>query len=93
MASQLLPHDHQHVDSFGFAMERVAQIDRSAPAVHLMDAYRAVQGNLRAHNRPTVPLGTFVRLLRAVGVAVAHEGEHQGNASRYVYRLRLIADD
>ncbi|MFZ4142622.1 hypothetical protein ACOZDZ_18000 [Streptomyces griseoincarnatus] len=92
MVSQLLPHDHQHFDRFSFAMERTARIDHSAPPVPLLDVYQAVLRRLSQHYREGIPLGTFVRLLRAVGVAVAHEGVPQGNVSRYAYKLRLLKD-
>lgn len=90
---QLLPHDHQHVDSFGFAMERVARIDQSAPPLEFMRLYGAVQDQLRRDDMSTLPLGSFARLLAATGIHVVSAGERKGNGARIVYGLRLLSAD
>jgi hypothetical protein len=82
------PEDETHVASFVAAMGAVT-IPSPSSRVGLVDLYCACLDYLAAHELPRVPMGSFERLVKAVGLDVNRLRTAEGKKDRRVRGVRL----
>lgn len=86
----VLPNDQQHIPSFTYAMPLVVTSQRGS-VVSAEAVYYAVQDQLRADNRPTIPRGVFLRLCRATGLVTTYRRDFAGRNRMHVHHIALTS--